>query len=607
MTAILPPHRAAPEPNHGEPRILPAVRGAEAPRSVGTGISSSREGRAGFQFAVEDSSESPRCGKAGSVRLLLRSVVGLMLWLGTMGCAVIPERAVHETSLTTFVASSPATDTQVAHPPLLRVAGRHFVDEQGRVVILRGVNLSGDSKVPPFSTAAGPADLDLLRDLGFNVIRLLFLWEAYEPSPGVYNDRYVNDLRAVVAAARERGIAIVIDFHQDGFSRFASRGAGDGFPHWAVSPRGRVSKPDNGPASKHWAVLMATDPTTHKSFADFFADRNGVRTRYLAMVGLAAAEFAHEPGVIGYDLLNEPWGDERTDLAPLYRDAAEVIRTVHPSAIVFLEGHLSTNCGMSTRLPQPDFGPVAYAPHYYRPITVMLGRWHGTTLGMNRAFANMIRTAQTWDTPLFLGEFGVSAESVRAGDYVSAIYDRLDACLASGAQWNYTPRWNAQTKDGWNAEDFNILDPSGTLRPQLPASSLPAPTAGTPLRFCYSSSGTAGQSCGFEFDWNHDPDRGETEIFVPNALFGARTIVEIEGSGATWYRDPTRQVLVCRAASAVTIHLKVTAPAEAGRLAAGTSDAPKRRAPVESADISGSRWKVHPRSADQRRFVSAPC
>ena len=57
---------------------------------------------------------------------------------------------------------------------------------------------------------------------------------------------------------------------------------------------------------------------------------------------------------------------------------------------------------------------------------------------MNRAFTNMTETARNWDVPLFLGEFGVAAETINAGDYIRAVYDRLDACLASGAHWNYT-------------------------------------------------------------------------------------------------------------------------------------------------------------------------
>ncbi len=466
------------------------------------------------------------------------------------------------------IAFAAASSSRTSREPHLRVRGRNFVDAQGRVVILRGVNLAGDSKVPPFAPCARPADLDRLRDLGVNVIRLLFIWEAYEPAPGSYNDAYLRDLRAIAAAAQDRGIVTILDFHQDGFSRFTSRGAGDGFPRWAVTPRGRLARPDNGPRCKNWVLLVATDPTMHKSFCDFFADRHGVRTRYLAMLGRVAGAFARTPGVIGYDLLNEPWGDERSELAPLYRDAARVIHAAHPGSILFLEGHVATSFGIQTRLPRPDFGPCAYAPHYYRPISITLGRWHATTLGVTRAFTNMIETARAWDVPLFLGEFGVDAQAYRAGEYVAALHNRLDACLASGAQWNYTPRWNARTRDGWNAEDFNILDPCGSFRPNFRLRPYPRATAGIPLRFRYEDCGTASRPRWIEFDWSHHPDCGETELFLPNALFPPGSDVEAQTAAVTCRRDPVRQVLICRAARPMTIHLRVTASAGAGRLPA---------------------------------------
>lgn len=170
----------------------------------------------------------------------------------------------------------------------LSVRGRHFIGADGRVVILRGVNLSGGAKQPPFlHFSTGIEELDRLEAWGLNVIRLLFIWEAYEPERGHYDERYLDQVTGIVDAAHKLGIYTIIDMHQDSFSRYIDRGWGSGcgigFPAWVTGARASAqTAPSCGPM---WAVKTATNQAMHQAYTDFYADRLGARTAYLERGG----------------------------------------------------------------------------------------------------------------------------------------------------------------------------------------------------------------------------------------------------------------------------------------------------------------------------------
>ena len=95
--------------------------------------------------------------------------------------------------MTTCIALPPPLASP-SHTNRLGICGRHFVDHRGGVLILRGAIWPAIPRSPPLALPDN-TDLDHLRNLGFNVIRLLFIWEAYEPAPGGYDDEYLDGLR----------------------------------------------------------------------------------------------------------------------------------------------------------------------------------------------------------------------------------------------------------------------------------------------------------------------------------------------------------------------------------------------------------------------------
>lgn len=241
-------------------------------------------------------------------------------------------------SSTTGAAAPSAVDARAATAadvvdllPLQTSADHRIVDTAGRDVILRGANVNSLGEywqgVPgiPTTIAMTGADWDAMASRGFSVIRLLVTWSRVEPTRGVIDQGYLDQVDGYVRAAAARGIYSVIDMHQDAYSAFISTtdpascpaGTGpakgwDGAPAWAVITDGlSTCTPGERNAS----------PAVNRAWNNFYDDTDGIRTEFAAMWGAVASRFAGRPEVAGYDVLNEPEVSRPSaDLTPRYED-----------------------------------------------------------------------------------------------------------------------------------------------------------------------------------------------------------------------------------------------------------------------------------------------
>ncbi len=245
---------------------------------------------------------------------------------------------------------------------MIRIDGTRLRDAHGREVILRGVNLGGDSKLPypdggthvptdfadhrtvsfvgrPFPLEEAPRHFERLAHWGFNCLRLLTTWEAVEhEGPGRYDTAYLDYFAQIARSAGDYGFHVFVDFHQDVWSRMSG---GDGAPGWVFDAVGldfrRFQQADAAVVMQ--AAIDWSNPSPHQpSFPDmiwssnYLMPANGImwtlfwlgrhatpdflidgvnvqdylQRHYLDAVGQVAARLAGMPHVVGFDTLNEP-------------------------------------------------------------------------------------------------------------------------------------------------------------------------------------------------------------------------------------------------------------------------------------------------------------
>jgi hypothetical protein len=357
----------------------------------------------------------------------------------------------------------------------LTVSGGRFVDATGREVVLRGYNVSGETKLAendglPFASAADARkSAAALRALGGgNSVRFLLSWAYAEPVRGQVDTAYLAAATDQMRAFLDAGVRVYPDFHQDLYSRYLfdpdSWYTGDGAPQWAVD---LGDYPDESCGICFlWGQNITQNGAVKAAQHDFWHNAHGLQDSFLDMAQqtmayvrqhLTAEQFA---GVVGFDPYNEPYAGtydsgqtsrtwERDLLWPFYvRFRARMDAAGWQDKPAFVEPNLFWNGNVSKEegglLDAGTLGSrYVFNTHFYdqKAISGIL-MWGKAADGQYVTDFGTVRDrAAAAGTAAVVSEFGhplAGAVSDKAPTVLKAMYQALDSRV-KGASWWTTP------------------------------------------------------------------------------------------------------------------------------------------------------------------------
>lgn len=397
--------------------------------------------------------------------------------------------------------------------------GGHLRDEQGRVAILRGINARvggvfdvtfSDGRIPlePIPDLA-PADCRRMRELGLDLLRLPIQWSGVEPVRGAYDEGYLAKVDAAVACAADAGLFVVVDLHQDAYSKEIGE---DGAPLWAIQPAPTMLL--QGPLDDLGERRLSAQ--VRMAFATFFQpdDASGLQAAFSAMIGHVAARYADHPAVIGFELFNEP--DTGTvELDAFHARAGAAVRAAAPDKLVFFEPSALRNFTDFLPTPKEPFAldGAVYSPHVYTFVFQADQRAFQTATPeiLEPSVRAAREEATAFGTPLWIGEFGIGPSTDPQHDLWMHTQAQLhDRYFASDAFW----LWKEQSQASWGVYDYDAGTGAWTERPQVVGwlSRIHAVRiAGTPKRL---ESSVLGDSLELELE-SGSAVGAPTQIYVP--------------------------------------------------------------------------------------------
>ncbi|MCP9621242.1 glycoside hydrolase family 5 protein [Nocardia otitidiscaviarum] len=444
--------------------------------------------------------------------------------------------------------------------PDIHVEDGRFVDEAGRTVLLHGVN-NVDKDAPYIELGDGftltAEDAELLARHGFNVVRLGVAFDGLMPTRGVVDTAYLDRVAAVVDLLAARGIYTLIDNHQDGLSKIWG---GNGFPEWSLRSRPGALEPNPG------FPLYYLMPSMNRGWDEVWHNDNGVLDQLGVALGALAARLAERPGMLGIELMNEPWpGSAFLSCFPdgcpgfdaVYQAAmqrlTDAVRARAADLMIFWEPNVTwnetmpTNLGRNPPITAPDIG---FAPHDYC-IPSQLAIYLGLPAGLralcgvqqDKTWGNIDAFTRRTGIPTLVTEFGDGDATVLRNTLV-----RADERFIGWMYWHYASRFGA---GGPRPDPFH-----GELGREL-VRTYPRATAGVPGRMVFDPA-----DGDFAYRYTPRPAAGPTEIYVSDLHYPDGYRVRVEGGTVT--SAPGARVVTVVADASTPVSVYVNRPDSAG-------------------------------------------
>ena len=493
---------------------------------------------------------------------LLR-VVAAILSVSILGAA----------SAGTAVASAGAAPRLPSPTLPLGHAGRWITDAHGRVVVVHGINMV--YKLAPFYPAAtgfGDDDAAFLQRIGFNAVRVGVLWEAVEPSPGVYDTGYLTHIASTVAMLARHGIVSLLDFHQD---QYNERFEGEGFPTWSVQDDGLPAQPKVGFGNDYLVM-----PGLNAAFNHFWADSSGpggvgLQERYAAAWRQVAARFRADRSVLGYEIMNEPWpgsqwptctqpaGCPQFDqgmLNPFYHRTLSALRAADSGTLVWYEPNVIFNNGAQTYAGPLGDPRAGFAFHDYCLIEPNTGSPAGCGIPDDLVFSNAVAHVASTHEAVMETEFGATDDT----GYLTDMVQRGDRFMVPWVEWAYCG-CSDPTTSGPGDKQAIVRDPSkpptgsNLVEPTLHALVEPYPqvVAGTPGAWGFTPStktfslhySTLSAGGGRRFATG-----SVTAIATPALVYGGRYAARVSGGAVVSKAGASvLQVAACPGARSISV------------------------------------------------------